>query len=180
MRLLWIEQNGLGMHKKSFRNSTSLIALSVACALALSACATDPTRTGSIGSRNKPLEKMTVQELEQVTRTYGKKYDRAPKDKAVGLGYANVLRTTGRNEQALAVMQQMVIHHPKDNDVLSAYGKALAATGNLKKALGVIERAQRPDRPDWKLFSAHGAILDQLDRSNEARILYRKALDIVT
>ncbi len=166
------------MHKKSLFHTSSLIAISLACSLALSACATDPTRTGSIG-KHKPLEKMTVQELEQVTRAYGNKYDRSPKDKAVGLGYANVLRTTGRNEQALAVMQQMVIHHPQDNDVLSAYGKSLAATGNLKKALGVIERAQRPDRPDWKLFSAHGAILDQLDRSSEARALYHKALDIV-
>ena len=122
---------------------------------------------------------MTSQELDSMTRVYGKKYDRNPKDKAIGLGYANILRTTGRNEQALAVMQQMIIHHPKDNDVLSAYGKALAATGNLKKALSIIERAQRPDRPDWKLLSAHGAILDQLDRSTEARVMYRKALDIV-
>lgn len=93
--------------------------------------------------------------------------------------YANVLRATGRDQQALAVMQQMVIHHPKDNDVLSAYGKSLASTGNFAKALKVIERAQRPDRPDWRLFSAQGAILDQLERSKEARLQYRKALDIV-
>ena len=48
---------------------------------------------------------------------------------SIFLGYANVLRITGRNDQALAVMQQMVIHHPKDNDVLAAYGKALALAG---------------------------------------------------
>jgi Flp pilus assembly protein TadD len=76
-------------------------------------------------------------------------------------------------------MQQVVIKHPQDNDVLSEYGKSLAATGNFKKALQVIQRAQRPDRPDWRLFSAQGAILDQLDQSQAARIQYRKALDIV-
>lgn len=122
---------------------------------------------------------MSVAELQQTASKLGRQYDRKPGNKQVGLSYANVLRTTGRNEQALAVMQQLVIKHPEDNDVLSAYGKSLAASGNLTKALQVIERAQRPDRPDWRLFSAQGAILDQMDRSKEARIYYRKALDIV-
>ncbi|MEM9277131.1 MAG: tetratricopeptide repeat protein [Pseudomonadota bacterium] len=153
--------------------------LVTACSIVLAACAKDPTTTGSIGSRGKPLEQMTVQELNLTAQRFGAHYAKKPKDKNVGLYYANVLRATGRNEQALAVMQQMVIHHPEDNDVLSAYGKALAATGNFAKALKVIERAQRPDRPDWRLFSAQGAILDQLDRSQEARQYYRKALDIV-
>ncbi|MEO0326968.1 MAG: tetratricopeptide repeat protein [Pseudomonadota bacterium] len=148
--------------------------------LAISACATDPTRTGSIGgSRGKSIEQMTVTELQHTANRLGQQYERNPNDKQVGISYANVLRTTGRNEQALAVMQQMVIKHPQDNDVLSAYGKSLAASGNLEKALKVIQRAQRPDRPDWRLFSAQGAILDQLNRSKEARLQYRKALDIV-
>lgn len=168
------------MRNSNLLRKTSAIGMVLACAVVLSACAKDPTTTGSIrGNGSKPLEQMTVQELQQTAASVGRKYDRAPKDKAVGLYYANVLRSIGRNEQALAVMQQVVIHHPEDNDVLSAYGKALAATGNFAKALKVIERAQRPDRPDWRLFSAQGAILDQLDRSKEARLQYRKALDIV-
>ena len=152
--------------------------MALATMLALSACATDPTRTGSISRSNKPIEQMSVQELNHASRVAGKNYARNPKDKATGLYYANILRTTGKNEQALAVMQQMVIHHPKDNEILAAYGKALAASGNLAKALKIIERAQRPDRPDWRLYSAQGAILDQLDRSTQAREYYRKALDI--
>ncbi len=167
------------MQKTSFLKKTSAISLVLACAVALSACAKDPTTTGSLRGGGKPIEQMTVQELQSATNQVGRQYERAPKDKAIGLRYASILRTTGRNEQALAVMQQVVIHHPEDNNVLSAYGKALAATGNFAKALKVIERAQRPDRPDWRLFSAQGAILDQLDRSNEARLQYRKALDIV-
>lgn len=167
------------MRKTNFFQKTSAVGLVLACAVLVSACATDPTKTGSIRGTKKPLEQMTVQELQATTNHVGKKYARSPKDKAIGLYYADILRTTGRNEQALAVMQQVVIHHPEDNDVLSAYGKALAASGNFTKALKIIERAQRPDRPDWRLFSAQGAILDQLDRSKEARIYYRKALDIV-
>ena len=165
------------MQKKSKSSKIAIIA--VTCALALSACAKDPTSTGSIRGINKPIEQMSVQELQFAAAQLGKQYDRNPRNKIIGLKYSDVLRSTGRNEQALAVMQQVVIKHPEDNDVLSAYGKSLAATGNFKKALSVIQRAQRPDRPDWRLFSAQGAILDQLDRSKAARIQYRKALDIV-
>ena len=92
--------------------------------------------------------------------------------------FANVLRSSGRAEQALAVMRQMVIHHPNDREVLAAYGKALAGAGNLAEALKVIQRAQTPDNPDWKLHSAEGAIYDQIGQPKAARIQYRKALDL--
>ena len=57
-------------------------------------------------------------------------------------------------------------------------GKALAGAGQLDQALDAINRAQTPDRPDWKLKSAQGAILDQMGRPEDARAAYRDALDI--
>ena len=156
----------------------TVMVASVVGALMLSGCATDARKTGSIGG-NKSLEQMSVPELNDAVRYYGKRYEKKPKDKDVGMAYASSLRMTGRDDQALAVMQQMVIFHPTDNNVLAAYGKSLAATGDLPKALEVIGRAQRPDNPDWRLLSAQGAVLDQLNRPDEARKFYRKALDIV-
>lgn len=147
--------------------------------LSIAGCATDRTTTGSINRSGKPVSEMTVNELNGALAQYSKIYEKKPKDKNVGLEYASALRTAGRDDQALAVMQQMVIYHPEDNDVLAAYGKALASNGDLVMALDVINRAQRPDNPDWKLLSAQGAVLDQLDRPEEARAFYRKALDIV-
>ena len=85
---------------------------------------------------------------------------------------------TGKNAQALAVMRQMAILYASDREVLAAYGKALASAGELDQALQTISRAQTPDRPDWRLKSAEGAILDQLGRANEARAAYRDALDM--
>ncbi len=158
--------------------STSLIALGLAASLVLSGCATDRRTTGSISKKHNSVAEMSTTELNQATARFGRLYEKSPKSKKIGLGYAAALRMTGRNEQSLAVMQQMVIHHPTDRDVLSAYGKALAATGNLDKALKIIRKAQRQDRPDWRLFSAEGAILDQMGNSQKARRLYRSALDI--
>ncbi len=167
------------MQKKPKNRPSALTILALASSIALAACAKDPTQTGSIRGINKPIEQMSVPELQQAASVLGRQYDRKPDNPSIGVNYASVLRSTGRNEQALAVMQQVVIKHPENNAVLSEYGKALAATGNFKKALQVIQRAQRPDRPDWRLFSAQGAILDQLDQSEAARVQYRKALDIV-
>ena len=150
-------------------------------ALSLGGCASTrkgELTTGSIPKLSKPVEEMNGQELSRAAESIGKTYEANPKNRSAGLNYANVLRMTGRNAQALAVMQQVAIANPTDRDVLAAYGKAQAAAGQLEQALATVGRAQTPDRPDWKLKSAEGAILDQLERPNEARGRYREALDI--
>ncbi len=160
-------------------NRGFLTAVCLLAGLTIAGCASKRITTGSISrSSTKPLAAMTVPELNQSRDYWAKAYRKSPKDKTIGMNFAQVLRMTGRNEQALAVMQQIVIANPDDRSVLSAYGKALAGAGNLKKALTVIQRAYTPDDPDWRLLSAQGAILDQLGESKQARILYRKALDL--
>lgn len=155
--------------------TTSAIMLAVM----LAGCATkkDPTTTGSIPVSAASLETLSSGQLERVEHSVGAAYERNPKDRNTGLRYAQVLGMTGKHAQALAVMQQVVIAHPSDREVLAAYGKAQAAAGKLDQALETIRRAQTPDRPDWRLHSAEGAILDQLGRSAEARQKYRMALD---
>ena len=148
--------------------------------LLMSGCAgkNDRLTTGSIPKQSQHMDGMTGPELSRTAASIGKAYEKNPKDRNTGLAYANILQMTGQQAQALAVMQQVAIANPTDRDVLSAYGKAQAGAGQLEQALATIGRAQRPDRPDWKLYSAEGAVLDQLGRSAEARSRYRMALDI--
>lgn len=160
-----------------YRSST-LSAIALVGAVALAACTTDSQTTGSVAAstHGSELSQMSVTQLNAEVNRLGALYEKNQKDKQIGLSYATLLRMTARDEQALAVMRKLVIFNPTDNDVLSAYAKALASTGKFRAALGAIEKAQRPEMPDWRLLSAKGAILDQLDRSQEARILYRQAL----
>lgn len=161
--------------------SQTLASVSAALFLTMlmtSCSTTSRETTGSIPSLNKPVEAMTLPELQAASRKIGAAYAKNPNDRNAGLNYAALLRMTGKNTQALAVMQQVAIHSPNDRAVLAAYGKAQAAAGQLEQALSTINRAQTPDRPDWKLESAKGAILDQLGRTEEARLAYRNALDI--
>ena len=157
------------------RQGTMLLLL----AALLASCSTASRETtGSIPRLNKPVEQMTSVELAGAARKLGEDYARNPKDRNAGLSYATLLRMTGKNGQALAVMRQVAIANPNDREVLSSYGKALAGAGELEQALSTISRAQTPDRPDWRLKSAQGAILDQMGRPEDARQAYRDALDI--
>ncbi|SOC83550.1 Flp pilus assembly protein TadD, contains TPR repeats [Ensifer adhaerens] len=167
-----------------FRSSKLMAgACLVIAALSLQSCtttsSTDNIKTGSIPTGfSKPVTEMNAMELSAAANRIGDAYAKNPNDRNAGLNYANLLRMTGKNDQALAVMQQVVIRHPNDTDVLAAYGKAQAAAGQLDAALETISRAERPDLPDWRLKSAQGAILDQLGRSTEARMRYQEALDL--
>lgn len=148
--------------------------------LALAGCSTTKDRmtTGSVPKLTKPVEEMDATELRSATDRLGQAYEKNPRDPITGVNYANLLRMNGRDTQALAVMQQVAIANPGDRNVLAAYGKAQAAAGQFQQALDTIGRAQTPDRPDWKLISAQGAILDQMGRASDARQRYRDALDI--
>ncbi|MEH6720377.1 MAG: tetratricopeptide repeat protein [Aurantimonas endophytica] len=172
----------IARHNRAIRGFRQALFVTVAATLvAAQGCASvSRETTGSIGrsSGSAPVAAMSSSQLQGAVQSYGAAYERDPKAKGVGLSYAASLQMVGRNDQSLAVMQQVAIAHPKDRDVLSAYGKALAAAGDLPKALETVRRAQTPDFPDWRLYSAEGAILDQMGQSAEARVLYRKALDL--
>ena len=178
------------------------VAFALALAAGISGCATDKTTTGSVArASGKPLESMSSAELDSAARSLGSAYASNTNDKGTALQYATVLQMDGRSDQALAVMRKLAITHPKDRDVrqrcaTGAYGaqqvdldarrpagvvvgapRLAAGVGQLEPALDAVRRAQTPEYPDWKLLSAEGAILDQLGQAEEARQLYRKALD---
>ena len=154
------------------------VLLSLALAAAVAGCAVSSEMTGSVaGGSARPVEHLTGGELAAAAASLDRAYTKDATNKDVALRYANVLQTRGQADQSLAVMRKLVADHPNDRDVLAAYGKALAGVGQFGPALDAIRGAQTPEHPDWKLYSAEGAILDQMGKKREARETYRKALD---
>jgi len=102
-----------------------------------------------------------------------------PKDAEAALQYAKTLRATGQRAQAVAVLEQVTLAQPGNKALLAGDGRALADNGNFQQAFDVLGRAHSPDDPDWRILSAQGAALDQLDRHEEARQYYASALKIV-
>ena len=86
---------------------------------------------------------------------------------------------SGNGRRPSAVLEQASIQNPKNMELLGAYGRALADVGNYQQALDVLGRAHTPDRPDWRILSVQGAVLDQMGRHEDAQRYYATALKIV-
>jgi Flp pilus assembly protein TadD len=160
----------------SYRGRLLAGAVLVPAALLLGGCAqstaTDPTMTASIA---KPI---TQEDFAAAAQYWGQRYQANAKDRDAALNYAAALQRTGATQQAVAVLSKAAIDFRNDRIVLAALGKAQAANGDLAMALTTIQNADDPAKPDWKLLSAEGAILDQMNRTDEARALYAKALQL--
>lgn len=155
-----------------------IVCLSLLAALALSGCGSQSAvgTHGGVTVTGSTLR--TEGEIRQAVDAWGERYEKNPKDRAAILNYAAALRLDGRTDQAVAVLGKGKLEHPNDDELSAAYGKALADNGDFEQALAVIQSVQKPDRPDWRLYSAEGAILDQMGRPAVARERYAKALEI--
>ncbi len=153
--------------------------LPLTLAAALSGCAGKWGKVDSTVTASVPPPMLTDAQVEDAVTGWGQRYAEKPADRDVGLNYAAALSRSGRNSQAIAVLQKLTLKFGDDREVLSMYGKALASNGNFDEALKIIRRAQTPDHPDWRLLSAEAAILDQTGQNDAARVLYRQALGFV-
>src|SRR5690606_9903452 len=84
-----------------------------------------------------------------------------------------------QRSQAVAVLEQAVIHNGNNQALLGAFGRALADVGSYARAMEVLSKAHSPDQPDWRILNVQGAVLDQMARHEEAREYYAAALKIV-
>lgn len=165
--------------KQRWHGCASQLALIVALAASLGACASKPNPSGDItGSIPNPFQTAQADPRSEVTRL-GEEYRQRPADPQVAIAYAQALRRTEQQAQAVAVLEQATIKNPKHQKLLGEYGRALAEAGRLQQALDVLSRAHTPDQPDWRILNAQGAIHDQLGNYKEARRFYQTALKIV-
>ncbi len=135
--------------------------------------------TGSIGTASQSHGAEAAGDKQRAAEAWGRQYDRHPDDKATALNYALALRGAEEYAQAAAVLQRLAIKLPRDTEVLGAYGKALADTSRLREAAEVLARAHTPERPNWSILSAQGAVADRLGDHDQAQAYYAAALKIV-
>ncbi len=143
--------------------------------LGLAGCMTDRDTTGAIALAPPPQSESGLRDY---AGTWGRRHDADPGDVTAAINYARALRGLTQYAQAAAVLESTAVKHPYDRAVLGAYGKALIDTGRLKEAADVLERAHTPERPDWTVLSAQGAVADQLGDHAAALGYYEAALKI--
>jgi Flp pilus assembly protein TadD len=157
------------------------IAMILTACLAAGGCQTTSLSdvTGSIGTSQDRSLPTSEPELRHYTEELAKRYDANPESKITAMSYARGLRALTQYAQAVAVMQRLAAKYPKDLDVLGAYGKALADAGRLAEAADILSRAHTPEKPNWSILSAQGAVADQLGDHAQAQGYYEAALKIM-
>lgn len=133
--------------------------------------------TGSIGGTAAPLP-AAPDKLQAFSDDWAKRYEADPQNRNAAVTYARALRAQGRTAQAVAVLQGAAIKYPSDFEVLGAYGKALADAGRLKEAAETLSRAHTPEKPNWSILSAQGAVADQMGDHETAQGYYEAALKL--
>ena len=88
---------------------------------------------------------------------------------------ASVLESLGRNEEGLASMRQAVALLPGDPRPLAASAEFCLRLGRLDEALELTERAIDAGEVDERCHAIHIAILHQLDRVDDAEVVYFEA-----
>jgi Flp pilus assembly protein TadD len=163
------------LRRSSLKPLVSLLCAGVAV-LALSACAANPTTTGSIGPSDPSA--IPADQRAAAIGQLAARYKQNPGDRNTSLYFAAALRTNGQAEQAVAVLEGAVAKLPRDAEVAVEYAKALSAAGRFDQALTVVDRAIDPTAPNWNALLVKGAILDQKGQNAEARKLYQTALKV--
>ena len=156
-------------------SSFRLLLLAGVAAVSLSACATSPMTTASIG--DAPATGLAGKQSAALAEL-GARYKKNPGDRATILYYAAALRANGQAQQAVAVLENGVARYKGDKELLVAFAKALAASGQFERALNVIDQAIDPATPGWNELMVKGAILDQSGKNTQARTFYAQAMKI--
>ncbi len=163
------------LRRFSLKPIASLLCAGVAV-LALSACAANPTTTGSIGTPD--ATSIPADQRAAAINQLAGRYKQNPGDRNTSLYYAAALRSNGQADQAVAVLEITVGKYPKDPEVAVEYAKALSAAGRFDQALTIVDRAIDPTAPNWNALLVKGAILDQNGQNDDARQLYLTALKV--
>lgn len=158
------------------RPSRVALLLSTALALGLGGCVTRGGNETGVGMAAPAPG--TAANVAEAVRHWGERFQRNPSDEQTAFAYARALLAQDQRAQAVAVLQRAVLANSNSRFLQGELGKALAANGQLNEALNVFGQAHTPDRPDWRILSAQGAVLDQLGRPDEARRSYEAALRI--
>jgi len=157
-------------------------------AVALAGCQTtsrtqpgSPEVTGSI-SRPQPARTTAAtlpQMGENTTRNvaaYAKVWEQDQGNVPAAMTYAASLRAIGQQNKVVEVLGETARRNPSDPVILAVYGKELAKAGMGEQASVVLKQAMNTGQADWSVYSAQGAVLDQMGRHAEARSHYEQAL----
>ena len=125
-------------------------------------------------------ERAQADRLEPLGRAafWARESDIDPRDAEAGLKLAQSLRAIGRNDEAAAAADHVLILHPDSVEAMLELGRAHIARGQGFYAVEPLERAAAVAPKDWRPLSLLGVALDQVSRRDDAQVAWERALKL--
>jgi Flp pilus assembly protein TadD len=141
------------------------------------------TQTGKPGAAPAPrkataAERAEAERLEPLSRAafWAREVDVDPTDAVAGLKLSQSLRAVGRNDEAAAAAERVLMAHPGSYDGLLELARSDIARNQGFYAIDPAQRAAAAQPKDWRPQSLLGVALDQVGRTAEARTAWETAL----
>ncbi|MEL6227247.1 MAG: tetratricopeptide repeat protein [Pseudomonadota bacterium] len=131
----------------------------------------DPRMT--TGSTTKGADVVT--ELEKATAYWRERFKENPNDVTAALSFARNLKAANNKRAAYAVLQQISILHGDNKEVASEYGRLALEFNQIQLAERLLAIAFDPNKPDWRVLSARGALYGKAGRFPEAIAQFERA-----
>jgi len=109
---------------------------------------------------------------------WGREMQINPADPEAGVKLAAALRAMGRHDEAVTIVQQVLIAQPGNVDALLEDARAKIAGGAPFYAIASLKQAQAAAPKDWRPLSLMGVALEQTERPEEARDAFIAALTL--
>lgn len=146
-----------------------------------SAAANAQAANAATGPRKAtPEQRAQAERLEPVARAafWAREVDVDSRDAEAGLKFARDLRMLGRNEEAAAAADRVLVFQPDSVDALLEMGRDQIARDQGFFAIEPLQRAAALAPKDWRPLSLMGVALQQVRRTDDARQAWAKALTL--
>ncbi len=127
-----------------------------------------------------PQERAQAERLEPLARAafWAREADVDPKDAEAGMKLSQSLRALGRNDEAAAAADHVLVLYPDNVEALLEVARNDIARNQGFFALDPLKHAEALAPKDWRAPSLAGVALEQIGRLDEARAAWQDALKV--
>lgn len=140
--------------------------------------AAKPAAAQPAPQRATPEQRAEAERLDPLGRAtfWAREVDIDPRDADAGVKLARALRALGRNDEAAAAADQVLVMAPNNLDALLESARARVAQGSGFYAIDPAERAEALAPRDWRPVTLLAIALEQSKRDDEALAAHQRAL----
>ncbi len=127
-----------------------------------------------------PAQRAAAERLEPLARAafWAREVDGDPTDAEAGVRLSSALRILGRNDEAAAAADRVLVLHPADETALLEAARAKIAAGQSFYALDYLTRATAAAPSDWRPWSLTGVACAETKRPADAQAAWARALQL--